>query len=87
MKETLELAQRKHQLIKWEGERERARTLQRLELSRAVGQWSGAHDNSSFGSCSSSLAFDTDEAMSASSKVDGWCFKKRVLKSKVQKEK
>ena len=42
--------------------------LQRLESSTAVGQWSGAHDNSSFGSCSSSLAFDTDEAMSASSK-------------------
>ena len=34
-----------------------------------MGQWSGAHDNSSFGSCSSSLAFDTDEAMSASSKM------------------
>ena len=43
--------------------------MQRLESSRAVGQWSGAHDNSSFGSCSSSLAFDTDEAMSASSKM------------------
>ena len=43
--------------------------LQRLESLRAVGQWSGAHDNSSFGSCSSSLAFDTDEAMSASSKM------------------
>ena len=56
-------------MVKWEGEGERARTLQRLESSRAVGQWSGAHDNSSFGSCSSSLAFDTDEAMSASSKM------------------
>ena len=30
---------------------------------------SGAHDNSSFGSCSSFQAFDTDEALSASSKV------------------
>ena len=39
------------------------------ESSREVGQWSGVHDNSSFGSCSSSLAFDTDEVMSASSKM------------------
>ena len=59
----------KHKLVKWEVERERARTLQRLESSTAVGPWSGAHDNSSSCSCSSSLAFDTDEAMSASSKM------------------
>ena len=52
-KEALELVQRKHKLIKWEGERERARTLQRLEGSRAIGPWSGAHDNSSCGLCSS----------------------------------
>ena len=65
-KEPLELVQRKHKLIKCEGERERARMLQRLESPRAGGQWSGNHDNSSFGSCS--LAFDTDEAMSAPSK-------------------
>ena len=45
-KEALELVQRKPELIKWESER---------ESSRAVGQWSGAHDNSAFGSCSSSL--------------------------------
>ena len=32
-------------------------------------QWSGTFDNSSFGSCSSYLAFDTDEAMSASSQM------------------
>ena len=69
IREAQELEQRKHKLIKWEGERERARMLQRLESSRAVGQWSGARDNSSFGSCSSSLAFDTDEIMSASSKT------------------
>ena len=47
-KVALELAQRKHKLIMWEGERERARALQRLESSRAIGQWSGAHDISSF---------------------------------------
>ena len=34
-KEALELVQTKHKLTKWEGERERARTLQRLEVSRA----------------------------------------------------
>ena len=67
-KEPLELVQRKHKLITWEGERERARTMQRLEASSAIGPWSRAHGNSSFGSCSSSLAFDTDEAMSATSK-------------------
>ena len=69
-KDTLELVQRKAKLIKWEGERERARTLQRLESSRAARQWSGVHHNSSLGSCSSSLAFDTDEAMSASSQME-----------------
>ena len=65
----LKLVQRKHKLIKWEGERERAWTLQRLESLGAVGQYSRDHDNSSFGSCSSSLAFDADEAMFASSKM------------------
>ena len=46
-----------------------ARTLQRLEASRAIGPWSGTHDNSSSGSCSSSLVCDTDEAVSASSQM------------------
>ena len=59
-KEALVLEQRKHKFIKLKRERERARMLQR---------WSGAQDNSSFGSCSSSLAFSTDEVMSASSKI------------------
>ena len=40
--------------------------MQRLEASSAIGPWSGGHDNSSFGSCSSSLALHTDDAMSAS---------------------
>ena len=44
--------------------------LQVMEVSGTVGnQFSGALDNFSFGSCSSSLAHDTDEAMSASSWV------------------
>ena len=34
-KEALELMQKKHMLTKWEAERERARTLQRLGASRA----------------------------------------------------
>ena len=42
--------------------------LQRLWGSRAVRQWSHAQDNLSFESCSSSLAFDTEEVRSASSK-------------------
>ena len=68
-KEALEIVQKKHKWMKWEAEKKRARTLQKLESSRAVGQWSGAHDNSSFGSDSSSLPFGTDEAMSASSEM------------------
>ena len=32
-KEALELVQRKHKLIKWEGKSERSRMLQRLESS------------------------------------------------------
>ena len=50
--EALELVQRKNKLTKWEGERERARMLQRLESSRAVGQWSGAQIEEADGSCS-----------------------------------
>ena len=53
-KEALVLVQKKHKLIKWEGERERARTMQRLEVTRTMSPWSG-HARSSFGSCSSSL--------------------------------
>ena len=69
-KEALTLVQKKHKLIKWECERERARTMQRLEASRASGPRSGGHDNSSCGSCSASLALHTDEAMSARWSID-----------------
>ena len=68
-REALELVQCKHRLVNWDGDRERARMLHRMELSGAVGHCSGAFDNSSFGSCSSSLALDTDEAMFASYKM------------------
>ena len=37
-KEALELAQKKHKFINWKVKRERARTLQRLESSRATRQ-------------------------------------------------
>ena len=43
----------------------KAKTLEKLESSRATGQWSGVHENSSFGPCSSSLAFDTDLPVSS----------------------
>ena len=68
-KEALELVKRKHKLVNWEGDRERARMIQVMELSGAVGHCPGALENSSFGSCPSSLAHDTDEATSASSWV------------------
>ena len=51
--------------INWD----KARIMQRLEASTARGPRSVGHDNSSFGSCSSSLALHTDEAMSASSRM------------------
>ena len=71
-KEALEHVQRKHKLIKWEVERERARMLQRLDSSRAVGQWSGAYDNSSFGSCSSSLAFEMAQVANEAASESSW---------------
>ena len=43
--------------------------LQGMELSGAEAHFSGALDNFSFGSCSSSLTLDTDEAISASSRM------------------
>ena len=66
-RETLELLQRKQKLVKWEGERERerARMLQRLKSSGAAGHCGPEP----FGSCSSSLALDRDEAMSAPPKM------------------
>ena len=61
----LELSGRKHKLGKFENKRNRARMLQGRELSAAEGGFSGACDSSFFGSCSHSLAHDTDEAVSA----------------------
>ena len=68
-KEALVPVPKKHKLRKMEGERERARTMQRLEVTNTTSPWSGGHECSSFGSCSSCFATNTDEEMSASSKV------------------
>ena len=46
-KEALVLVQQKHKLKKWEGEREKARTMQRLDVTRTMSPWSGGHDRSS----------------------------------------
>ena len=46
-KEALELVQKKHMLTKLEGERERARMLQRLGGSRAIKHWKDARGNMS----------------------------------------
>ena len=43
--------------------------MQRLEVTRTLSPRSGGHDHSSTDSCSSSLAPNTDEAMSASSRI------------------
>ena len=63
--------QKKHKLIDMEDERERARTMQRLEVTKTstTSPWSGGQERWSFGSCSSSSAPNTDEAMSASSRM------------------
>ena len=66
-KEALVLVQKKHELIKCVGERERARIMQKA--GGAIGPRSGGHDYSSFGSCSPALALHTNEAKSASSRM------------------
>ena len=68
-KEALEFVRRKHNLVKLEGERERARIIHRLELSGTVDDFSGAFGqfHSSLDSCSPSAAQETDDAMSESS--------------------
>ena len=55
-------------LIKWEGERERARILQRFGGSRAIRHWNDARDVVSVESCSLSMACDMEEAGSESSR-------------------
>ena len=67
-KEALELVEKKHMLIKWESEMERARMMQRLGGSRAIKQWNDARDNVSVESCSPSMACDVEEVSSESSR-------------------
>ena len=55
----------RHKLIKWEGERERPRTLQRLEASRAT----GLRSSRQFLLLVRAHPSDPDEAMSASSQM------------------
>ena len=66
-KEALELLGRKHKLVKLENERDRARMIQEMELSGAVGHLPGAVDSSSLDSCSTSVAQGADDVMSESS--------------------
>ena len=66
--EARELVQRKHKFSRVEGERERARMLQRFGGSRAIRQGSDAQDTLSFESCSSSMACDMEEVSSESSR-------------------
>ena len=62
VKEALELMQKKHTLIKWEGAREGTIILQRLGGSRAKRHWKYARDIMSVESCSPSKACDMEEA-------------------------
>ena len=61
--EALELLGREHKLVNLD----RARMIQGMELSGAVGQFSGALDSSALDSCSPSVAQEADDAMSESS--------------------
>ena len=63
--------QKKHKLTEMEDEREWARTMQRLEVTKTstASPWSGGQERWSFGSYSSSSAPNTDGAMSASSRM------------------
>ena len=62
--EAVVLVHKKHKLYKMEDERQRARTLQRREVTRTTSPWSGGQ-GSSFESCSSSYAPSMEETMSA----------------------
>ena len=64
--EAFELVQKKHMLVKWEGERERGRILQRLRKSRTIRHWSDVRDSMSVESCSYSMACCMEEAGSES---------------------
>ena len=59
---------KKHMITKWEGDRERARMLSRLEGSRAIKHWSDARDNMSVESCWPSMAREKEEVCSQSSR-------------------
>ena len=67
-KEALELVQKKHVLVKWAVEREKARMLQRSGSSRVTRHWNDARDDMSVESCSPSLACDVEAADSESSR-------------------
>ena len=56
-KEALELVQKKHMLIKWEEEMERAKILQILGGLRAIRHWNDARSVMFVESCSSSVAW------------------------------
>ena len=66
--EALELVQKKHMLIKWEGAREGTTILQRLGGSRAKRHLKYARDIMSVESCSPSMVCDMEEAGSESSR-------------------
>ena len=75
--EAVELLGRKYKLRKLEKGRDRARILQQWEPSGAEGGFAVATDGSSFCSCSPSVTYDVDEAMSTSSRKSPSMVKER----------
>ena len=67
-KEALLLVQKKHILIRYQSERDKARMLQSMGGSRARRNWFDTQDTFSFVSCSPSMACDMEEVYSESSR-------------------
>ena len=68
-KEALLLVQKRHILIRYQSERDKAGMLQRLGGSRAMRNGLDTQDTLSFESCSSSMSCDMEEVSSESSKM------------------
>ena len=67
-KKALLLVQKKHMLMRYQSEREKARMLQRSGGSRVIRKGADIHDTLSFESCRSSVVDDMEEGSSESSR-------------------
>ena len=68
-KEALLLVQKKHVLIRYQSERDKARVLQRLGGSRAIKNEVATQDTLTFESCSSSMACEIEMSSESSRRM------------------